>query len=93
MTSFLKFMQYSQQSLILAMGAWLAVRGEITLGAMIASNVLMGNALRPIGVISATWKEFVLALQSYRDLDKLLQKYPEKSSIQSPEKVNGKIII
>jgi ATP-binding cassette subfamily C exporter for protease/lipase len=93
MTSFLKFMQYSQQSLILAMGAWLAVRGEITLGAMIASNVLMGNALRPIGVISATWKEFVLALQSYRDLDKLLQKYPEKSSIQSPEKVNGKIIL
>lgn len=35
-----KFMQYSQQSLILALGAWLAIRGEISLGAMIASNAL-----------------------------------------------------
>ena len=90
-TSFLKFLQYSQQSLILALGAWLAIRGELTLGAMIASNVLMGNALRPIGVISATWKEFVLALQSYRDIDKLLIKYPEKNSMHFSEKIQGQI--
>jgi ATP-binding cassette subfamily C exporter for protease/lipase len=90
-TSFLKFLQYSQQSLILTLGAWLAIRGELTLGAMIASNVLMGNALRPIGVISATWKEFVLALQSYRDIDKLLLKYPEKNSMYFSEKIQGQI--
>jgi ATP-binding cassette subfamily C exporter for protease/lipase len=38
-SAFSKFLQYSQQSLVLALGAWLAIRGELSLGAMIASNV------------------------------------------------------
>ena len=36
--AFIKFVQYSQQSLILALGALLAIQGEISVGAMVASN-------------------------------------------------------
>jgi len=90
-SAFSKFLQYSQQSLVLALGAWLAIRGELSLGAMIASNVLMGNALRPIGVLVATWKEFVQARQSYRNISDLLKKYPEREAGHLTSKVNGQL--
>ena len=88
-----KFVQYSQQSLILALGAWLAIRGEISAGAMIASNVLMGNALRPIGILVSTWKEFVQARQSYRDIGALLDKYPEREPGHASERVYGQVTV
>lgn len=88
-----KFVQYSQQSLILALGAWLAIRGEISAGAMIASNVLMGNALRPIGILVATWKEFVQARKSFHDIGALLDRYPERAPGHSTERVMGQITV
>ncbi len=91
--AFSKFLQYTQQSLVLALGAWLAIRGELSLGAMIASNVLMGNALRPIGILVATWKEFVQARQSYRDIGTLLDKYPERSQWHQSATVAGQITL
>lgn len=71
-----KWMQYTQQALILALGAWLAIRGEITAGAMIASNALMQQALRPIGTIVSAWPQFVEARLAYRRLDAQLQAAP-----------------
>ena len=44
MTAVVKFVRYTQQSLSLGMGALLAIHGEITVGAMIAANVLMSRA-------------------------------------------------
>lgn len=88
-----KFVQYSQQSLILALGAWLAIRGELSLGAMIASNVLMGNALRPIGILVGTWKGFLQARQSYKDIQKLLVTHPDHSSGYQHDQLEGKVSI
>ena len=86
-----KFVQYSQQSLILALGAWLAIRGELTLGAMIASNVLMGNALRPIGILVSTWKGFIQAHHEFGDIRRLLEKYPPQTGDYVKETVVGDI--
>ncbi len=86
-----KFVQYSQQSLILALSAWLAIRGELTMGAMVASNVLMSNALRPIGVLVSTWKEFGQARQAFREIGTLLDKYPERSPNHTAAQVHGQI--
>lgn len=88
-----KFVQYSQQSLILALGAWLAIKGELTMGAMIASNVLMGNALRPISVLVGTWKEYGQAKQAYKDIGNLLDKYPERSDGHVADEVQGQISV
>jgi ATP-binding cassette subfamily C exporter for protease/lipase len=92
-SSFSKFIQYSQQSIILALGAWLAIRGDISAGAMIAANILMGNALRPIGVLVSTWKEFVQAKQSFMDIGTLLDQYPERRSHLHSDMVEGQISI
>jgi ATP-binding cassette subfamily C exporter for protease/lipase len=60
---------------------------------MIASNVLMGNALRPIGILVGTWKEFVQARQSYRNISDLLEKYPERSAGHITNKVDGQLTL
>ncbi len=86
-----KFVQYAQQSLILALGAWLTIRGEISPGAMVASNVLMSNALRPIGVLVSTWKEFAHARQAFNDIGSLLDTYPEINEGHAPERIFGQL--
>ena len=86
-----KFLQYSQQSLILAIGAWLAVRGEISLGAMIASNALMANALRPISSLVGTWKQFIEARQAYARLDKVIGEYPDGGRYHTADTVRGAV--
>ena len=74
--AFIKFVQYSQQSLILALGALLAIQGEISVGAMVASNALVSNALRPISVLVSTWKQFADAKASFTRLSSLLDAHP-----------------
>ena len=82
-----KFVQYTQQSLILALGAVLAIDGHISAGAMVACNALMGNALRPIGVLVQSWKQLFEARQSYARLEKLLQDNPERVATHSDDVV------
>ena len=77
---FIKFVQYSQQSLILGLGAWLAMRGEISVGAMVASNALVSNALRPISILVSTWKQFADAKSSYQRLEVLMERHPEREA-------------
>ncbi len=88
-----KFLQYSQQSLVLAIGAWLTLQGELTLGAMIAANVMMANALRPITMLVGIWKEFIQARQSYNDIDKLLKAYPSEHDGRVAKQINGQLTL
>ncbi|CAG0996231.1 Type I secretion system ATP-binding protein PrsD [Methylophilaceae bacterium] len=67
-----KFVRYSMQSLMLAAAALLAIRGHISIGAMIAANVLIARALQPFDVIVGTWKQFIQARQSAGRLNALL---------------------
>ncbi|MEM6306464.1 MAG: type I secretion system permease/ATPase [Pseudomonadota bacterium] len=43
------------QSAMLALGAWLALRGEITPGAMIAGTIILGRALAPMEQTLGQW--------------------------------------
>ncbi len=71
-----KFVRYSMQSLILAAAALLAVQGKISIGAMIASNVLIARALQPFDIIVSTWKQYVQARQAASRLEQLLATEP-----------------
>ncbi len=89
----LKFVQYTQQSVVLAIGAWLVVKGEMTAGAMIASNALMSNALRPISTLVSTWRPFVEARKAWHRLGGLLEEHPERPPGLSPEDVRGQVAL
>lgn len=88
-----KFVQYSQQSLILAVGALLALKGEIGVGAMIASNALLANALRPITTLVSTWRQFIDARQAYGRLDAALTDFPERRSMRAADTIQGQVTL
>ncbi len=88
-----KFLQYTQQSLTLAVGAVLAIDGQIGVGAMIASNALIANALRPIGTLVQTWRQFLDARQSYGRLETLLHENPERPVGRVPDEIAGQITL
>jgi ATP-binding cassette subfamily C exporter for protease/lipase len=88
-----KFLQYTQQSLTLAVGAVLAIDGQIGVGAMIASNALIANALRPIGTLVQTWRQFLDARQSYGRLETLLHENPERPAGRVPDEIAGQVTL
>ena len=64
------------QSLMLGLGAWLAIRGEITPGVMIAASILLGRALAPIDQAVGQWPLLQRTLAAYRSLAALLAETP-----------------
>jgi ATP-binding cassette, subfamily C, bacterial exporter for protease/lipase len=70
--AFSKAVRLLLQSAILALGAWLAIRQEITGGAMIAASILAGRALAPIDFAVGNWSLFVRAREAWRELSQSL---------------------
>jgi ATP-binding cassette, subfamily C, bacterial exporter for protease/lipase len=67
-----KWVRYTLQSLMLAMAAWLTIRGEISVGSMVASNVLIARALHPFDVMVHSWRQWIQARSAAADLQDLL---------------------
>lgn len=66
------------QSALLAVGAYLVLRNEITAGAMIASSILMGRALAPAEQIVGGWPVVQRALDGWARLVGLLSRHPQR---------------
>lgn len=82
-----RFFRISFQSLILGVGAYLAINNEITPGGMIAGSILMGRALAPIEQLIAAWKAWLEAGESYDRLSDLLTRIPpppERMTLPAP---------
>jgi ATP-binding cassette subfamily C protein len=60
------------QSAVLGVGAYLAIAGEVSAGAMIAASILTARALAPIEVAVASWRSFVASRQGFDRLRSLL---------------------
>jgi ATP-binding cassette subfamily C exporter for protease/lipase len=75
LTAISKWLRYAQQSLALGMGALLVIQGELSIGAMIAANVLTTRALAPIDLMVGSWRSFLGARQSYQRLVALLSEF------------------
>lgn len=76
------------QSLILGLGAYLAVNHEISPGLVIAGSILLGRALAPIDLIIGSWKGFIAARSQYDRLNDTLDKLhaePERMALPAPQ--------
>lgn len=63
------------QSLMLGLGAYLAIAQEISPGMVIAGSILMGRALAPLDLMIGSWKGFSGARSAYERLQELLRHY------------------
>jgi len=87
-TSISKTFRLLVQSLILGVGAYLAIRQEINPGSMIAGSLLLGRALAPIDLMIGSWKGFISARSQYARLSEILTRQlaePERMSLPAPE--------
>lgn len=74
-----KFLNLTQSSLLLGMGAWLMIRGDFPSGGMmIVASVLGGRAVAPLVQLIGQWKMLINARDAYLRLDELLQAAPPK---------------
>jgi ATP-binding cassette subfamily C protein len=74
--SLTKFIRLLLQSLVLGVGAWLAVDRQISPGALIAGSILASRALAPLEQIVGAWRQFGEARTAYRGLSSLLSLVP-----------------
>jgi len=79
------------QSLILGLGAYLAINNHITAGMMIAGSIIMGRALAPIDQGIAAWKQFVSARAGAQRLYVFMQQQSEISAHMSLPDPKGHI--
>ncbi|WP_207265429.1 type I secretion system permease/ATPase [Pseudomonas sp. GW101-3H06] len=91
-SSLSKTLRLCLQSLVLGLGAFLVIRGDMTAGMMIAGSILMGRVLSPIDQLIAVWKQWSGAKLAYRRLDALLQAFPSGVEAMALPAPKGRII-
>jgi ATP-binding cassette subfamily C exporter for protease/lipase len=89
--SVMKFVRYSEQSIVLAIGAWLVIHGELSAGAMVAANSLMTNALRPIDLLMSTWRSYLQAQEAHGRLQDFLHVHPPAEANEVLPSVRGQV--
>ena len=89
MQAITSFTRMLQQSLTLAAGGALAIFGEISLGAMIAANVLMTRATYPMDALMKAWPDIVAAGKAYLELETAFEAFPENETLPVEGKAQG----
>lgn len=65
------------QSAMLALGAWLVLRDQITPGLMIASSIILGRALAPVEQVVGQWGAVQAGVESWKRLSQFLASQPQ----------------
>jgi ATP-binding cassette, subfamily C, bacterial exporter for protease/lipase len=88
-----KFFQTALQSLVLGLGALLAVEGKISPGMMIAASILLGKALGPVQMLISVWKSWSSTRSAYERLAALLSDNPPRQAGMSLPKPQGALSV
>ena len=67
------------QSGILALGAYLVIKHELSSGSMIASSIIMSRALAPVELAVANWQQFLGFRKARERLTQLLKSVPPRA--------------
>lgn len=75
-------------------GAWLVIKGELTIGQLVAFNMLLGNIIRPFQQLSGLWNEFqdvVIALERINDVMDAMPEASWRQTLQPIHQLQGHI--
>ena len=84
-----KTYRMTSQSLILGLGAYLAIRHEISPGMVIAGSILLGRALAPIDQLTGSWRTLTAARIGYGRLSELLKSHPPQPDAMPLPAIRG----
>jgi len=73
-----KLVQSLLSSLLLGIGCWLTLKGELHGSGMIVASILGGRVLAPLVQIIGNWRQVEGAMESFTRLESLLKEFPEK---------------
>ncbi|MDB5470719.1 MAG: type secretion system permease/ATPase [Caulobacter sp.] len=73
-SAFTKFFRLFLQSAALGLGAYLAIKGEISSGSIIASSILLSRALQPVEQLVGGWTQVIQARGALNTLSELFEK-------------------
>ncbi|BDA66778.1 cyclic nucleotide-regulated ABC bacteriocin/lantibiotic exporter [Rivularia sp. IAM M-261] len=76
---------------IMWFGAWQVINGELTLGQLVAFNMLIGNVLGPLQRFSVLWNHFQEIFISVERLNDVLEAEPEEDLQNKPRKSLGRL--
>lgn len=93
LSSISKSFRMIMQSLLLGMGALLALNQEISPGMMIAGSLLLGRALAPIDLLVGSWKGFTVARLQYTRLDQGFKAFGAAQETMRLPAPKGKLIV
>lgn len=72
------------QSLLLSAGAYLAIKGEISSGMIVATSILSGRALAPLDQVIGSWRTIARAHEAHRALSKDLGEPAKPAAVSLP---------
>ncbi|MEM7725988.1 MAG: peptidase domain-containing ABC transporter [Cyanobacteria bacterium P01_A01_bin.45] len=70
-------------------GAWQVIQGELTVGQLVAFNMLVGNVLSPFQRFATLWNKFQEIVISTERINDVLEAEPEEDLIKIPRKSIG----
>jgi ATP-binding cassette subfamily C protein len=88
-----KFVRLVTQIIILGLGAYFALTGQLTGGMMIAASIIAGRALQPLEGMIEGWRSLVQARQAYKKVRQSVESVQrEKAKLQLP-RPEGKLTV
>ncbi|MBF2065795.1 MAG: peptidase domain-containing ABC transporter [Calothrix sp. C42_A2020_038] len=76
---------------LLWFGAWQVIRSELTIGQLVAFNMLLGNVISPFQRLSVLWNQFQEVIVSTERINDVLDAQPEEDLHLSPRQPLGKL--
>ncbi len=72
---------------LLWFGAWLVIQNQLTIGQLVAFNMLLGNVIQPFQSLSQLWNQFQEVIVSTERINDILAAEPEEDLIYSPRQI------
>ena len=69
---------------LLILGIWLVIQNQLTIGQLIAFNMLLGNVLTPFGRLIDLWDDFQEVVISVERIHDIIEVAPEEDNLSSP---------
>jgi len=93
LAAFARFGRFLVQVAVVTLGAWLAIKNEMSAGTIVAGSILLTRALAPVESLVASWKGLVDARAAYdRIHEDLVKPLPARQSTRLPPP-SGRLVL